>query len=189
VKYSTHTYRKCISVVSSLALHAGHKKAFHHIETELRLRYGAHILPSPEWIFVNAGGWMGSMYILHASLTEYLLFFGTALGSNGHSGRYWANISDTMVEGVYTRWPEGTTETVTFRTGETIYHAPGEVAAIQWSPNTWMVEYGRGFIPSTLPFALADTIFSTTDYVTLYKTIKAYALGLGHEFVNTILGP
>jgi hypothetical protein len=99
VKYSTHTYRKCISVVSSLALHAGHKKAFHHIETELRLRYGAHILPSPEWIFVNAGGWMGSMYILHASLTEYLLFFGTALGSNGHSGRYWANISDTMVEG------------------------------------------------------------------------------------------
>ena len=42
---------------------------------------------------------MGGMYILHSSLTEYVLFFGTAIGSSGHSGRYWANISDTVIEG------------------------------------------------------------------------------------------
>ena len=39
-----------------------------------------------EWLFINAGGWMGSMYVLHASLTEYVLFFGTALDTQGHSG-------------------------------------------------------------------------------------------------------
>lgn len=32
---------------------------------------------------------------------------------------------------------------------------------------TWAVDYSLGFIPSALPFALADTVFSTLDYVTL----------------------
>lgn len=58
------------------------------VESELRIRYTDHILlPSQmEWIFVNAGGWMGAMYVLHASTTEYVLFFGTAVDTSGHSG-------------------------------------------------------------------------------------------------------
>ena len=39
-----------------------------------------------QWIFVNAGGWMGSMCLLHASLTEYILLFGTAVDTSGNSG-------------------------------------------------------------------------------------------------------
>lgn len=39
-----------------------------------------------QWIFMNAGGWMGSMCLMHASLTEYILFFGTAVETSGHSG-------------------------------------------------------------------------------------------------------
>lgn len=51
-------------------------------------RYPGHILPDEDlqWVFVNAGGWMGSMCLLHASLTEYLLLFGTAVDTGGHSG-------------------------------------------------------------------------------------------------------
>jgi len=62
--------------------------AFANIEKQLRKKYKNHIIPAQDtqWIFVNCGGWMGHMYILHASLTEYILFFGTAIDTSGHSG-------------------------------------------------------------------------------------------------------
>lgn len=62
--------------------------------------------------------------------------------------------------------------------GDTIVHQSGEATAVQWSAGTWMVEYGRGFIPSTLMFALADTIFSTQDFGTLFCTLRVYAKAL-----------
>ena len=56
---------------------------------EFRRKYPGHILPDQDiqWIFMNAGGWMGAMCLLHASLTEYVLFFGTAVDTTGHSGK------------------------------------------------------------------------------------------------------
>ena len=68
---------------------AGHDVIFAAVEKELRRRYPSHILPESqmEWIFMNAGGWMGAMYLLHASTSEYVLFFGTAIDTSGHSGK------------------------------------------------------------------------------------------------------
>ena len=65
------------------------KVAFGKIAAVLGRMYPGHILPEEDmqWIFMNAGGWMGSMCLLHASLTEYILFFGTAVETSGHSGK------------------------------------------------------------------------------------------------------
>lgn len=62
---------------------------FSNIAHEFERKYPGHILPEEtrDWLFLNAGGWMGSMYILHASLTEYVMFFGTAIETSGNSGK------------------------------------------------------------------------------------------------------
>lgn len=70
--------------------------------------------------------------------------------------------------------------------GDTIVHEVGDATAVQWTAGTWMVEYGRGFIPSTLGFALSDTVFSTQDFLTLFYTARAYMNCLLLE-VNTFL--
>ncbi|XP_030624846.1 sigma non-opioid intracellular receptor 1 [Chanos chanos] len=165
-----------------------HEQAFSKVVVELRKRYPGHILPDEDlqWVFVNAGGWMGSMCLLHASLSEYVLLFGTAVDTGGHSGRYWAEISDTIISGTFRQWKEGTTKSELYYPGDTIVHAVGEATSVQWTAGTWMVEYGRGFIPSTLGFALADTVFSTQDFVTLFYTVQVYLKGMLLE-ANTFL--
>ncbi|XP_072462643.1 sigma non-opioid intracellular receptor 1 isoform X3 [Notamacropus eugenii] len=89
-----------------------HELAFSRLIVELRRLHPGHILADEDlqWVFVNAGGWMGSMCLLHASLSEYVLLFGTAIDTGGHSGRYWAEISDTIISGTFRQWREGTTK-------------------------------------------------------------------------------
>ncbi|XP_068958026.1 sigma non-opioid intracellular receptor 1 [Petaurus breviceps papuanus] len=163
-----------------------HELAFSRLIVELRRLHPGHILADEDlqWVFVNAGGWMGSMCLLHASLSEYVLLFGTAIDTGGHSGRYWVEISDTIISGTFRQWREGTTKSEVYYPGDTIVHGPGEATAVQWGAGTWMVEYGRGFIPSTLGFALADTFFSTQDFFTLFYTLRVYARALCLELTT-----
>lgn len=43
-----------------------------------------HINLHEEWVFNNAGGAMGGMYIIHASVTEYLIIFGKFTSNPTH---------------------------------------------------------------------------------------------------------
>lgn len=52
---------------------------------QLNGRYPGRILKNPPWMFNNAGGAMGAMLVLHCSLVEYVIIFGTAVGTEGHT--------------------------------------------------------------------------------------------------------
>jgi len=140
----------------------------------LEREYGEWIQPQ-EWIFNCAGGAIGVMKLLHASLSEYLLIFGTAIGTGGFSGRYRVAIHDFMLSGdMWTFTDDNVGEKVITRPGERADLPPERVKSYKLPDGGWMLEYGRGPIPSVLPFGLADATFSMMDGTMLRQTLWTY---------------
>jgi len=153
-------------------------QALTQIGDEIHSKYPKLSLPfnKTTFCFVNAGNWMGGYWLLHASLHEYVLLFGTPIGTNGHSGRYWGDIIDIPITGEFWHWNEnGTLNKLIYKPGEVIPHPRWSATQFYLKPDTFMVEYARGFIPAFMPFALADTILSTQDFITLWKSLQGYA--------------
>jgi hypothetical protein len=177
--------KEVIRNIAEKAVGLGREEAFHNISKQLQTVYPQLITDSSEWIFINAGGWMGSFYLLHASLTEYVLLFGTAIETSGHSGRYWIDIYDTLIRGTFQQWSEGTTYYVTYSPGDTIYHPRLSATAVRWKEDTWMLEYAHGPILSSFLFALSDSLFSTLDWLTIYKSMRVYSFQLLRSLFST----
>lgn len=151
--------------------------AFDGITQELAAAHPGHIRTKPRrWILNNAGGAMGQICLLHASLSEYVLFFGTPIGTEGHSGRYPTRVWDFMITGEVWTYLEGSTTRSVSKPGVNAMDLPaGKAKGYRAFEDSWMLEYARGPIPTMLPFGLWDTLFGTLDFVTFGRTLRQYA--------------
>jgi hypothetical protein len=153
----------------------GNKDAiFSSIEETLQARYPKHIERDNPWIFNNAGGAMGAMKLLHCSLSEYVILFGSAIGTEGHSGRYSTEVWDFMLDGEMWTYFAGDFEKTVYVPGDKAYLGADRAKGYCLPERGWMLEYSRGSIPSMLPFGLANTMFSTLDTSCTKTTLKQY---------------
>lgn len=72
----------------------------------------------------------------------------------------------------------GSLEKEVFRPGDMHLMSSGVAKQYRMPDECWALEYARGNIVSMLPFGLGDTMSSTMDFVTLYRTLKVAGTGV-----------
>lgn len=124
------------------------KEKVKRITNELAKIYPDYIDTHEEWMFNVAGGAMGHMTLLHCSITEYLIIFGSAIGTEGYSGRFLSDDYFTIIEGEQWSYYAGELDARVFK--------PGDVNLMPRGTSTGYKMPGKAYALGTSTFRLSS---------------------------------
>lgn len=175
--FDPHTLHRCAQSVIGPPI----ERILPALVAKLSENWPGQINTNYSWILNNAGGAMGQMTFLHASLTEYLIVFGTPIGTDGHTGRFLADDYFMILEGEQWAYTQGELQRRVYGPGD-CHHLPrGSAGGYRIPEHCWALEYARGFIPAMLPFGYADTFSSTLDFRTMGRALRIYGSELAKQ--------
>lgn len=165
-----------IHEISKLAIGLPIGDAVTLLQKTLQERYPGKFRSEIRWHFNRTGGTLGEMALLYASTREYVLIFGTPIGSEGFSGRYaLMDVYDCMFAGVMWTYTEGQLERTEYLPGDCAVLERGHGKGYFMEPGTWMLEYSRGFVPACLPIGLFAPVSVTMDFQNMWGVFWDYA--------------
>ncbi|KAG5437324.1 hypothetical protein PCANB_000753 [Pneumocystis canis] len=166
------------------------KALMNYLAESIRKEYGNSVLPLDhnKWVFNNAGNAMGAMILLHTSIFEYLIFFGTATGTEGHSGVHLSDDYFTILIGEQKASIPGQFKPTAckniYKPGMQNHLPRGKRIQYSMPGESWALELAQGWIPSMLPFGLIETFFSTLDFNNLWLTLRYTSEAMFKSFIN-----
>lgn len=118
------------------------------------------------------------------SPSNHIGFFpGTAIGTEGHTGRHTADDYFNILQGTQLAYVPGEFKPEVYPAGSVHHLVRGQVKQYKMDESCFALEYARGWIPPMLFFGYADTFSSTLDFPTLWATTRITA----REMVGNLL--
>jgi sigma non-opioid intracellular receptor len=132
------------------------------------------IAPEPgRWVGSKAGGILGKVRFLYFSPREYIVVFGSPTGTQGFSGRYkHVQIHKFLMAGQIDWYDVESDDTtaMTLLPGEHACMEKGQARGLTIHPGSWHIEYGRGAVATTLPFAMVDTLLVSLEFESVRRS-------------------
>ena len=116
-------------------------------------------------------------------ITEYLIIFGTPLGTEGHTGRHTADDYFHIIQGTQLAFAPGSFEPEVYPQGSVHHLHRGDVKQYKMEASCFALEYAVGFIPGMFAFGYADGLSSTMDLPTLWQMTYV----TGREMIGNLL--
>ncbi len=152
----------------------------------LAAEYPDLIDPTPgRWVGSRAGGILGKVRFLYFSPREYIVVFGSPTGTQGFSGRYKrVQIYKFLLAGQIDSYDLESDDLVgmTLLPGEHACLEKGHARGLTIHPGSWHIEYGRGAVATTLPFAMVDTLLVSLEFESVRRSTVEFTKLVRHRF-------
>lgn len=137
------------------------------------------------WVGSKAGGILGKVRFLYFSPREYIVIFGSPTGTQGFSGRYkHVDVHKFLIAGridSYDLESDDTAPLPPLLPGDRTCLQRGHARGLTIHPGSWHIEYGRGAVVTTLPFAMVDTLLVSLEIESVRRSTVEFARLVGRR--------